>query len=480
MQRRVLAWQEVVFSDLTLPAWLREGLVNVLYLITETGVWAQVDSTFKPEFRQEDGLFGMCESPRACPQIECIPCSFYGNIPLVYFFPRAALSTLRGYKNYQDAEGSPPWVFGPAMDFKGPGRGYQVTMNPACYTEMVARYWRTHGSPEFLQEFYPSVKKAAEFTLQMNRAPGGIIAMPDRKLSAVFPGGGTSPETEWFEFLQWYGYATHSGGVKLAQLRTVAAMARAVGDSEFAATCDRVVEEGMRCMEDKLWVREGGYYRNFIDEAGGRRSDHIFAYQLDGEWMTRFQGVPGVFPPDRITTVLRTVREKNVPHTRYGAVNLVNPDGSIMAHGGFPLAGFYEPYDFFTPELFMLSMTYLYAGEREFGLELGRRCQQNIALEQGMTWDGPNVIRGNTGERGFGNDYYQNMIMWAYPAALAGGDIAAPAQPGGLIYPRAAGSTSGMNHSCGNDPMRMLTSAKMSAVGSHRPDPAGRSLGMFG
>jgi len=67
----------------------------------------------------------------------------------------------------------------------------------------------------------------------------------------------------------------------------------------------------------------------------------------------------------------------------------------------------------------MLSMTYLCAGEREFGLELGRRCQQNIALEQGMTWDGPNVVRGNTGERGFGNDYYQNMIMWAYPAALA-------------------------------------------------------------
>ena len=55
------------------------------------------------------------------------------------------------------------------------------------------------------------------------------------------------------------------------------------------------------------------------------------------------------------------------------------------------------------------------------------------ALEQGMTWDGPNVIRGNTGERGFGNDYCQNMIMWAYPAALVGGDIAVPTKPSELV-----------------------------------------------
>ena len=183
----------------------------------------------------------------------------------------------------------------------------------------------------------------------------------------------------------------------------------------------------------------------FQETFDGRNPDSLSAVvgaaaEVDGTLQLRgaqvvalAKGVQPVFPRERVNTVLRTVREKNVPHTRYGAVNLVNPDGSIMAYGGFPLAGFYEPYDFFTPELFMLSMTYLYAGEREFGLELGRRCQQNIALEQGMTWDGPNVVRGNTGERGFGNDYYQNMIMWAYPAALAGGDISAPLQKGGLV-----------------------------------------------
>ncbi len=53
----------------------------------------------------EDGLFGMIECPRECPQIECIPCSFYGNLPLVYFFPELALSTMRGYKAYQYPDG---------------------------------------------------------------------------------------------------------------------------------------------------------------------------------------------------------------------------------------------------------------------------------------------------------------------------------------------------------------------------------------
>ncbi|MFV2070587.1 MAG: hypothetical protein ACC645_26770, partial [Pirellulales bacterium] len=51
------------------------------------------------------------------------------------------------------------------------------------------------------------------------------------------------------------------------------------------------------------------------------------------------------------------------------------------------------------------------------------------------TWDMPNIMRGDTdtGERTFGNDYYQDMMLWSLPAAVEGKDFGAPVKRGGLV-----------------------------------------------
>jgi len=40
----------------------------------------------------------------------------------------------------------------------------------------------------------------------------------------------------------------------------------------------------------------------------------------------------------------------------------------------------------------------------------------------------PNIMRGDvdTGERTYGNDYYQDMMLWSLPAALERKDFGAP------------------------------------------------------
>ncbi|OFX17751.1 MAG: hypothetical protein A2Z18_01820 [Armatimonadetes bacterium RBG_16_58_9] len=45
---------------------------------------------------------------------------------------------------------------------------------------------------------------------------------------------------------------------------------------------------------------------------------------------------------------------------------------------------------------------------------------RNIVCLRGYMWDMPNIMRGDadTGERTCGNDYYQNMMLWALPAAI--------------------------------------------------------------
>ena len=54
-------------------------------------------------------------------------------------------------------------------------------------------------------------------------------------------------------------------------------------------------------------------------------------------------------------------------------------------------------------------------------------------LRQRHPWDLPNIVLGDTGERYYGTDYYQTMMLWTLPAAIAGQYIDTHCAPGGFI-----------------------------------------------
>jgi uncharacterized protein (DUF608 family) len=427
--KRVLAWQQVVFAEDKLPVWLRDALVNVLYMIPEDGLWAQKKSPLPDWVAEEDGLYGLIECPRGCPQFECIPCSFYGDAPLVYFFPQLAMSTFRGYKGYQFPDGAPPWIFGgctggtPPIDFANTTRGYQFATNGISLAAMLDRYYLCYGDkdPGFIKDFYPALKSCAVWTVNLRPAyPLGdrIIAMP------------TGNEgTEWFEAPEpgWCGMTAHVGGLHLAQLRITERFATLAGDHAFARQCHDWIEAGAQSMENKLWT--GSYYLNYFEPETGRKSDLVFGYQMDGQWITEHHGLASALPQERVQATLATIKRCNIAVTKYGAVNYANKDGTPAQIQG------YGTYSYFPPEALMLAMTFMYEGQKEFGLELARKVWHNLVCLQGYTWDMPNIMRGDvdTGERTFGNDYYQDMMLWSLPAAIAGADFGAPAKPGGLV-----------------------------------------------
>lgn len=432
----ILAWQQVVYADQDLPDWLKDALINVLHLITEDGMWATAQNPLPKWVKPEDGLFGMNESPRGCPQIECIPCSFYGNMPLVYFFPELALSSLRGYKGYQMPDGDMPWIFGGVagrIDLTEPccrpqrGANPQVTLNGLCYAAMVDRYLQCRGDDTLLQEFYPSVKKNTRFTMNLaseELAPGDrVISMPAEQWK--WPGH----SVHWFEATDpgWFGVVPHVGGLHLAQCRIAERIALKAGDQAFASQCSQWIAAGSESLESKYWL--GDYYVYCLDAQAGKRSDLIFAYQLDGQWVTDFHGLAGVFRKDRIDKTLDTLKRCNVALSKSGAINYARSDGTPYVHD------WYGTYSYFPPEALMLAMTYIYQGQRELGLDLARRCWENMVCKWGYMWDMPNIIRGDqdTGERAFGHDYYQDMMLWALPAALAGQDMTEPCKPAGLV-----------------------------------------------
>ena len=123
---------------------------------------------------------------------------------------------------------------------------------------------------------------------------------------------------------------------------------------------------------------------------------------------------------------LRTIKRAHIDPSKYGAVNLADPDGGPAENVG------YGPNAFFVPEVYMLAMTYMYAGEPAVGLELAKRCVFSLNIHNLLTWNQPNLLRQIT-EMCFGSHYVQNMMLWAVPAALEGKDINAFCAEGGLV-----------------------------------------------
>ena len=436
---RVLAWQEVIFAEQKLPVWLRESLINVLYLFAVNSLWAAARPPIGPWCDPKQGLFGMLDGIVEDPAVEPMPDTFYANPPIVYFFPDLALSTMRGYKAYQFTNGAAVWIFGGVVgaakggyeatagpEMASPTPGYQATTTGPSYVDMVDRYWLRTRDDEVLREFYPSVKSNTIYTMSLRHGDGdaNIISVPDDNLDPYRPSATPGYHLEWFEAILWFGMTSHVGGIHLANLRMAERMAEKVGDTAFAEQCRDWFTQGSRAMENQMW--SDGYYLAYYEAKTGRKSDDIFAYQLDGDWMAKFHGLKGVFRPDRARITLDTITRTCVKLTHYGAVNLARPDGSFAEGVG------YGPNAFFVPEVYMLAMTYMYAGQRELGLELARRCLQAL-ITSGSEWNQPNMLRADNGQELFGSHYDQNMMLWALPAAMEGKDVAAASAPSGLV-----------------------------------------------
>jgi uncharacterized protein (DUF608 family) len=206
-------------------------------------------------------------------------------------------------------------------------------------------------------------------------------------------------------------------------------MAEAAGDADFARQCQEWIEQGSTVLEEHTW--RGDHYLLFNELETGKRLDVVMAYTFDGEWMARFHSFEGVFCPDRVDTTLETLKRTSLAVSEFGAVVFCKPEATEVKEGEWS-PGYWGAHGVHPPGTFMLAMTYMYRGQREVGLDLARRTVQEV-LRRGWLWDWPVVIDGAMGPRG-GFDYYQNLMLWALPAAIAGEDLAGPLTPGGLVY----------------------------------------------
>ena len=431
--KRIIAWQNVVYTDSKIPGWLQDSLINILHLIPESGYWAQPKSPVG-DWAFPHGVYVMNESSRGCPHASCIPCDWYGDIPLAYFYPDLSLYMLRAFKQYQRPDGEIPFALGKIHgmpDCTTPEYYWQKSLNSMCYIDLVDRLWMTTGDDAILKEFYESVKKANTYTVNLSTKPGRPIRMPD-------DGG-----MEWFEHGEWAGMATHMGGLRLAMLEMAERMAQKMNDKVYADQCRQWLDEGQDAMENKMWA--GSYYLNFWEPETGKKSEDVMAYQLDGQWTALAHGLEGVFKTDRVSETLETIKRVNIPLTPdVGAANFAKPDGEALSRKTKKTQeninevtdadiAHYGSHTMFVAEAVLLGMTYMYDGQYDFGLEFVRKHWANLVCKQRHPWDMPNMVDGSDGRRLFGTDYTQAMMLWAMPAAIYQTDLSGPAQEEGLV-----------------------------------------------
>jgi uncharacterized protein (DUF608 family) len=421
--RRVLAWQDVLYGS-ALPDWLKEELVNVPSTLTKNSVW--LARTRPDDWWGDEGLFLVNESFLTCAVTETMPCRFFGHWPALFFFPELELTTLKALRYFQLRGGEPPFCLGLGLAIRDPRYHCQHTCGAGEYAQLLYRYYLRTGDEGFLKDFWPSARDALDFMLSLDRDGDGLVEdHPHAVEGEYFPGN--NPLDCW----PWHGASSYTAGKGLAALICGIQMAERAGDRPQAQRWRQVLEKGRKSYEEKLWT--GRYYRTYHDTATGRRNEACFAAQLSSVWCTRVLGLEDPLPKDRIATALESIARLNLPASPFGMVDAVFADGKLCVEGG-PGGDRVWSRDIFIQCNATAAMVFLYAGRRDDGLKAARTMLDTIFRgPHAMPWSQPCGLSSVTGGTCHGHDYYDHMVVWSYPLALAGQDIRAACAKGGLI-----------------------------------------------
>ncbi len=121
--------------------------------------------------------------------------------------------------------------------------------------------WREHqmnADDAFLRRVWPRVKQATEFLLQHDSNGDGLLDGPQEN----------TLDAAWFGEIPWI------SSLAIAAWRAAGAMARVMGDPEFAAQCDARGAKGKTSIEAKLW--NGDY---FIQQPEVGHEENLGTYQ---------------------------------------------------------------------------------------------------------------------------------------------------------------------------------------------------------
>jgi glycogen debranching enzyme len=175
-----------------------------------------------------------------------------------------ALQALRFLKARQRADGKMMHEMTQSVDlvdwFGKYGFAYYHADTTPMYLYSIAEYWRRTGDKKFLEEFWPSAKKAYEYCLSTLDPADGLMDNTKAGLAAVEVGPLRGKVTK----------DIYLEGFWLAGLNGMQDMATAMGDTQLADDTRDRHARAASAISQNWWNREGDYFAFGVDAQGNR------------------------------------------------------------------------------------------------------------------------------------------------------------------------------------------------------------------
>ena len=183
-----------------------------------------------------------------------------------------------------------------AMDYRAEAHRRVATDGQAG---TILRTYREHlmsADDTFLRRLWPRIKKSVEYLIREDGNDDGLL------------------EGEQYNTLDasWYGQIPWLSSLYLAAVRAGAAMAREMGDADFARRCDAIADRGSRVITERLF--NGEHYIQRLDPKHAdaiNTNDGCHIDQVYGQSWAFQVGLPRVLPPEPTKSALAALWKYN-------------------------------------------------------------------------------------------------------------------------------------------------------------------------
>jgi non-lysosomal glucosylceramidase len=348
-EKAIDAWQAGIVGDGRLPLWLKQALLNELYILAETSIW-DAETDLHTYLESVDYLmYGTFDVDSYCwhvlrlwPKLELDNLRFFartvpGEDPAfkryqyaVVFPKEVPPDKLDDYWNMNKVFGmvphdigSPrlrPWVVLNAFDWQN-GNVWK-DLNPKLPLRAYRDFLATGAKDyDFLAAMFPASSLALDTLERRFGDPASHVPLNE----------GIPDQT--YDTWRMKGESAYCTMLWLAALKATSAMGRALIDHGLPETESRRIEDAIgryqawfeagRSALQRLWNAPGGYFN--IDAS----TDDIMADQLFGVWYADMLGLEEdeagrIVPREQAARALRTIHEKNVLGFGGGLMGAVN------------------------------------------------------------------------------------------------------------------------------------------------------------
>ncbi len=330
------------------------------------------------------GHYSIWEGLGCCGQ-STMDVEFDASFSIVALFPELKLGQMRHMLQFQKPNGQVPHTYDGDfhhIDQNGWGR---VDMNPQ-FVMMVLRDFLWSADRSYLQDMWPHVLKAMEFTASLDTNQGGL------------PNSNCGFQT----YDQWglRGSPSYICSLWIGALAAASRISAALGHPHHTAEWAAQLEKAAAAFDRLLF--NGQYYSLWVE--GARRDEMCMSDQISGIWFGHLIGLPTAISKAHLSAALESIWKNNFsPAT--GLRNASAPRGgkSLLVLENLQAGGVWSGIEFAFASFLMDH------GQFERGEKLVRAVHERY-LRAGMPWNHVEC----------GSHYSRPMSSWAVLLAATG------------------------------------------------------------